>query len=155
MSRPPDATTAPGALQALAAAIDQNHELKAKVEAVADELASSNQLAETQIAEGTTMLPALQVLKDGMAVERQVQEVACELQQVNVSLSQGLGEVLQVEQALDRSRQALHDSKAELASSIDAERAASWRAMHDGRTGLPNRSLFDDWVIEVMRRVMQ
>jgi diguanylate cyclase (GGDEF)-like protein len=148
MSVVPEAPEVPeagsGALQALETAIDQSHEVKAKIEACADELAANNQLAQAQIANGATTLPAEQALQEGVAVERQVQEVAGDLQQVNEQLSQGLGEVQEVELALSRSRQALEDSKTALASSIEAERSASWRAMHDGKTGLPNRSLFDD-----------
>lgn len=144
MSTMPAPSAGSGALNALEAALDQNHEVKAKVEACAVDLASANQLAKAQIASGATMLPAKQALDDGVAVERQVQEVAADLQQVSANLLQGVSEVQQVEKALSRSRRALLRSRAELVTSINAERAASWRAMHDGTTGLPNRSLLND-----------
>lgn len=133
-----------GALHTLEAALGQSHEVKAKVEACAEELASANQLAKAQIARGATTLPASEVLQGSVSVERQVQEVAGDLQQVSANLEQSMDEVHRVERALSRSRKALSRSQAELATSIQAGRAASWRALHDDKTGLPNRTLFND-----------
>ena len=132
------------ALDALEVALEQSHEVKAKVEAVADDLALANEVAKERIAEGTTTLPAAQVLQAGIAVEVTVQECADDLQQVTRNLAHGVDEVKAVEQALTRSRDALAESEAALASSRNAERVASHKAMHDQKTGLPNRALFDD-----------
>ncbi|MDP3822415.1 MAG: GGDEF domain-containing protein [Burkholderiales bacterium] len=131
-------------LDALGAALEQSHDVRAKVEAVADDLASANDVAKDRMAEGATTLPAAEVLETGLAVERTVQEVADDLQQVTRNLAHGVGEVKAVEQALIRSREALAESEEALAASRDAERSASHRAMHDHKTGLPNRTLFDD-----------
>ncbi len=131
-------------LDALEAALEQSHDLKAKVEAVADDLASANDVAKDRIADGATTLPAAQVLQAGLAVELTVQECADDLQQVTRNLAHGVGEIKAVDQVLSRSREALAESETALAASRDAERAASHRAMHDQKTGLPNRALFDD-----------
>jgi diguanylate cyclase len=131
-------------LNALETALDQSHGVKAKVEACAEDLASANDLVKVRIAEGATTLPATQALRNGVAVELKVQECADDLQQVTDNLAHGMGEVKQVEQALSRSREALVESEAALATSRQAERAASLQAMHDRKTGLPNRTLFDD-----------
>jgi diguanylate cyclase (GGDEF)-like protein len=131
-------------LDALETALEQSHDVKAKVEAVADDLASANDVARDRMAEGATTLPAAQVLQAGLAVEQTVQEVAGDLQEVTSNLAHGVDEVKAVEQVLSRSREALAESEEALAASRKAERAASHRAMHDQKTGLPNRSLFDD-----------
>ena len=143
-AREPAETAGSIAQIALETALIHSDGAQTKVAACVDELASAIQFAQAQIANGATSLPAQQALQDGIAVERQVQEVAEDLQRVSDHLTEGLGEVQAVEQALGRSRQALAASTAALAISLDAERDASWRAMHDERTGLPNRSLFDD-----------
>lgn len=131
-------------LDALEAALSQSHDVKAKVEAVADDLASANDVAKDRIAEGATTLPAAQVLDAGLAVEQTVQECADDLQQVTSNLAHGVDEVKAVEQVLSQSREALAESQTALVASRDAERTASHRAMHDQKTGLPNRALFDD-----------
>lgn len=131
-------------LDALEAALEQSHNVTAKVEAVADDLASANDVAKDRMAEGATTVSAAEVLQAGLAVEQTVQECADDLQQVTSNLANGVDEVKAVEQVLSRSREALAESEAALAASRDAERVASHRAMHDQKTGLPNRALFDD-----------
>lgn len=125
-------------------ALDQSHEVKAEVRACAEDLGVANELAKAHISDGDSMMPAAQVLQNGLAVEQRVQGCADDLQQLAENLSDGVDEVRAVEQALSRSRLALADSEAALALSRDAERTASQLAMHDQKTGLPNRTLFDD-----------
>lgn len=129
---------------ALDAALDQSHDVKAKVEACAEDLASTNDLVKVRIAEGETTLPATQALQDGVAVELKVKECADDLQRVTDNLAQGVDEVEAVKQALNQSRDALVASDAALVAAREAEQAASHRAMRDEKTGLPNRTLFDD-----------
>lgn len=131
-------------LDALETALEQSHDVKAKVEAWADDLASANDDAKERIAEGSTTVPAAEVLQTGLAAEQTVQECADDLQHVTRNLAHGVDEVKSVEQALARSREALAESEQALATSRDAERTSSQRAMHDQKTGLPNRTLFDD-----------
>lgn len=128
----------------LATALDQSHEVKAEVQACAEDLGMANERAKARIAQGASMLPAAQALQNGLAVEERVQGCADDLQQLANNLSDGVDEVQAVEQALIRSRLALADSEAALALSRDAERTATQIAMNDQKTGLPNRTLFDD-----------
>lgn len=150
-------------LHVLDAALDQSHEVKAEVEACADDLGSANDLAKARMATGAAAPPADQALREGLAVEQRVQGCADDLQQVTDNLAHGLEEVKAVEQALIHSRAALAELQAALAASRSAERTASHLAMHDQKTGLPNRTLFDDrlaqaiasaerhgWVLAVM-----
>ena len=131
-------------LHALDTALDQSHGVKAEVEAVAEDLVSANEQAKARIADGATTLPAAEALQDGLTVERRVQAVAADLQEVTDNLARGVGEVKAVELALNRSREALAESEAALAASREAERVATEIAMHDQKTGLPNRTLFED-----------
>jgi diguanylate cyclase len=141
---PTEAPTPADTLNALEAALDQSHDVKAKVEACAEDLASTNDLVKVRIAEGQTTLPATQALQDSTAVELKVKECADDLQRVTDNLAQGVDEVKEVKQALSESRDALAESEASLAAAREAEQAASRRAMKDQMTGLPNRTLFDD-----------
>ena len=143
-SPPADATTPSRMLHVLDTALNLSHDVKAEVEACAEDLGSANDLAKAQIAEGATTLPATQALKSGLAVELKVQGFAEDLEQVTDNLAHGVNEVKAVEHALKRSRIALAESEAALAASRNAERVASEIAMHDQKTGLPNRTLFDD-----------
>jgi diguanylate cyclase (GGDEF)-like protein len=129
---------------ALEDTLDQSHEVKAKVEACASDLATANGLVKDRITEGETTLPAAQALENGVAIEVQVQECADDLQHVTANLAKGVRKVKEVEQALNRSHEALAESEMALATSRQAELAARRRAMHDQKTGLPNRTLFDD-----------
>lgn len=143
-SPPEDAATPSSPLHVLDKALDQSHDVKAEVEACAEDLGSANDLARARIAGGATTLPAAQALQNGLAVEQRMQGCADDLQQVTDNLAHGVAEVKAVEQALIRSRAALADSEAALTASRNAERTASQIAMHDQKTGLPNRTLFDD-----------
>jgi diguanylate cyclase (GGDEF)-like protein len=139
-----------GPPSALETALDQSHGVKAKVEACADDLASANDLVKVRLADGETTLQATQALLHGEAIELKVQECADDLQQVTDNLAQSVGEVKAVQQALSDSRDALQESEAALAMSVQAERAASRRALHDPKTGLPNRTLFDDRLAQAL-----
>ncbi len=138
-------------LEVLDQALDQSQDVKAEVEACAEDLGSANDLAKAQIAGGTSRLPAAEVLlQNGLAVKERVQGCADDLQQVTDNLAHAVDEVRLVEQALNRSRAALADSEAALDASRLAERMASRLAMHDSKTGLPNRTLFDDRLAQAL-----
>ncbi len=144
-------TTSPSrTLHVLDTALDQSLEVKAEVEAVADDLGTANDLAEARIADGATTLPAAEVLRSGLAAEQKMVDCAADLQQIADNLAHGVDEVRAVEYALARSREALAASEAALAKSRDAERMASQIAMHDQKTGLPNRTLFDDRLVQAI-----
>ncbi len=129
---------------ALDLALEQSHEVKAKVETCADDLATANEIVKEQIAGGTTVLSAHETLLAGTTVENTVQECADDLHEVTETLAQGIEDLAQTEIALTESREILADTQAALAISQEEERDARRRALHDSMTGLPNRDLFDD-----------
>ena len=145
-SRPPTAGTPvpPVAAVALEQALEQSHDVKAKVEACAEDLAQANEGAKRTIAAGATTLPARQTLDHNEAVETKVQECAEDLDSVTKTLAQGIDDLKVVEVALASSRAALAETTASLASALASEERANLRALHDHTTGLPNRALFDD-----------
>jgi diguanylate cyclase (GGDEF)-like protein len=116
---------------ALEQALEQSHDVKAKVEACA-------------IADGATTLPADKALQDSQVVEATVQECADDLDEVTATLARGIADIKQVEVALTRSRAALVEAETALLTAQEDERHATLRALHDSATGLPNRVLFDD-----------
>lgn len=145
---PPLATAgipaAPISPVALEQALQQSHDVKAKVEACAEDLTQANQGTKRTIAAGATTLPARQTLDHNEAVETTVQECAEDLESVTKTLAQGIDELKVVEVALASSRTALAETTAALASALASEEQANLRALHDHTTGLPNRALFDD-----------
>jgi diguanylate cyclase (GGDEF)-like protein len=139
-----DKTGRADASDALDLALEQSHEVKAKVETCADELATANEIMKEKIAGGTTVLSATQTLLAGTTVESKVQECADDLQEVTETLAQGIEDLAQTEIALTQSKDILADTQAALAISQEEEREARRRALHDSMTGLPNRDLFED-----------
>jgi diguanylate cyclase (GGDEF)-like protein len=129
---------------ALDLALEQSHEVKAKVETCADDLAAANEIMKEEIAGGTTMLSAQKTLLAGTTVESKVQECADDLLEVTETLAQGIDDLAQTEIELTESREMLAETQAALANSQEEEKEARRRALHDSMTGLPNRDLFDD-----------
>ena len=125
-------------------ALEQSHEVKAKVESCAGDLMLVNESAKQTIAGGATTLPAKETLEHNEAVEAKVQECAEDLESVTTTLAQGIDELRLVEAELARSTTALAETSASLESAPAGEERANFRALHDHMTGLPNRALFDD-----------
>lgn len=122
---------------ALGLALEQSHEVKAKVETCADGLAIANEILKDQIAGGTTLLSAQTTLLAGTTVENKVQECADDLHEVTETLAKGIDDSASTEAALTESREMLADSQAALAISQEGERDTRRRALHDAMTGLP------------------
>ena len=129
---------------ALDLALEQSHEVKAKVEACADNLSTANEEVKRKIAEGATTLSAHKALEQSASIEVQVQEAADDLHEMTETLAEGIDDLRHTEIALESAQAALADSEAALAISQDSEREAIRRSLHDATTGLPNRVLFDD-----------
>lgn len=129
---------------ALEQALEQSHDVKAKVEACAEDLALKNEAVQQEIADGATTLSADKALQDSQVVEATVQECADDLDEVTATLAWGIADIQQVEVALTRSRAALVEAETALLTAQEDERHATLRALHDSATGLPNRVLFDD-----------
>jgi diguanylate cyclase (GGDEF)-like protein len=129
---------------ALEQALEQSHDVKAKVEACAEDLALKNEAVQQEIADGATTLSADKALQDSQVVEATVQECADDLDEVTATLARGIADIKQVEVALTRSRAALVEAETALLTAQEDERHATLRALHDSATGLPNRVLFDD-----------
>ncbi len=139
-----DPPVPPVAAASLGQALEQSQEVKAKVEACAEDLAQANEGAKKAIAAGAATLPARETLDHNEAVENKVQECADDLDSVTKTLAQGIDELKVVEVALASSRTALAETTRSLASALASEDRANLRALHDHATGLPNRALFDD-----------
>lgn len=137
----PDEDAAPDAFDR---ALGKSREVKEKVEACADDLATANEVVKEKIAGGTTLVSAHETLQDSTIVESKVQECADDLHDVTETLAQGIDELAQTEIALTESREILADTQTALVISQEEEREARRRALHDSMTGLPNRDLFDD-----------
>ena len=129
---------------ALERALEQNVDVKAKVEEAAGDLASAHDTVKKQIAEGATSVSAHQALANTKKVESKVQECVADLHEVNETLSHGIDDLKRTEIALTQSRKALADTEGALATAEEEEKKANLRALHDSTTGLPNRDLFDD-----------
>ena len=127
----------------LVLALEQSHEVRDKVAAVADDLASTNEVVKQQIADGVTVLPAEATLADSESVEDRVKECVDDLHEVNATLAQGIDDLQQTEIALMRSRAALAVTEYALVTALEGERKARALAQHDTATGLANRDLFD------------
>jgi uncharacterized phage infection (PIP) family protein YhgE len=107
----PAAPAAPSrTLHVLDTALDKSHEVKAEVEAVAEDVGSANDHVEAQLAGGASTLPAAEALANGLAVEQRIQECADDLDEVTATLARGIADIKQVEIALTRSRVALAEA---------------------------------------------
>lgn len=134
----------PDAAVALGQALEQSHDVKAKVESCAEDLACANSNAKKLIAAGSTTLPGRQTLDHNEAVETKVQECAEDLKGVTETLAQGIEDLKLVEVALASAQVTLAETNVALACAREGEQQAIQRALHDPTTGLPNRALFDD-----------
>jgi diguanylate cyclase len=142
----------------LALAINQTHDVQEKLGLCADNLGSSNDVAQMRQAAGANPLSADKSLANNRRVQREVQECAHDLYELTETLMDGIGEVK------EQTRIALAQSENALASAQNGEeKKAHLNVLHDSTTGLANRELFDnrlthaialakrhDWTLAVM-----
>lgn len=95
-------------------------------------------------------MPAQEALENSQTVEIKVQEFAGDLQEVTETLARGIDDLKDVEPALKRSLEALAKSEVAIATSLQGEKKAKFDGMHDPRSGLPDRVLFDDWLAQAI-----
>lgn len=136
-------TSATSMAPTFAAALEENKDVKVRVEGVASDLASASAALETRIARGNPELAAHVALKVSKQVEDKVQECADDLHAVNERLAEGVAAVEHTEAALAAARAALVDTRSALSAAEAEAREALLAARHDSATGLPNRQYFD------------
>lgn len=139
----PRTTENPTGAPTLAAALEENKDVKERVEGAASDLASAGAVLKTNIAGGNPELAARVALKVSKEVEGKVLECADDLHAVNVTLAQGVADLEHTEHALAAAREALVETQSALANAEASEREAVLAAHHDSATGLPNRELFN------------
>jgi diguanylate cyclase (GGDEF)-like protein len=133
----------PNKAPTLAAALEENKDVKVRVEGAASDLAASSALLETKIAGGDSELAARVALKVSKEVEDKVQECADDLHSVNETLAQGVAAIEHTESALAIARDSLVETQAALVAAQAGEFEALLAARHDSATGLPNREYFN------------
>lgn len=145
MSVEPTLPTAPRAAPAaLDVALVHTLEVREKVEACADDLASKNESVKQQIERGATTLPARASLRANEAIEAKISECVDDLHRVSETLAHGVEDLKMVELELATAKEALAQTESSLAVAQEDELRARLQAMHDAATGLPNRMLFND-----------
>ncbi len=118
-------------------ALDQNEQVRDKVEQAGVGLSSVNAALKGEIA-GRVSVPSVEsALNQSEAVEVKVQEAATELVSVNDALVAEIAERHHLERELEKTNQALAQSRAK-------EQKSRQSALHDAVTGLPNLTLFND-----------
>jgi diguanylate cyclase (GGDEF)-like protein len=121
----------------LSRTLDQSEQVQGKVEQAAADLSSVNAVLKDEIAGGVPLATAELTLDRSEAIEGQIHEAAEELVAVNDALAEEIDERRDLERRLSTSDAALSESRA-------AERKSRHSALHDGATGLPNATLFND-----------
>ncbi|MEO7530403.1 MAG: GGDEF domain-containing protein [Sediminibacterium sp.] len=122
---------------AIAHALARSELVQVAVETCADDLAAANSAFKRTMAGGSLVEAAHTSLAITERVESKVRESSDELLEVNESLAKGIADLKITETALTRSREALAETEANLAT-------ARMRALHDPATTLPTRELFDN-----------
>ncbi len=140
-------------LSSIKLAVVQTDNVKQKLETCALDLHSSNTLVKAAIAEGGSGSPpwARQSLESNEKAQLDVQECADDVHEVARTLTNGIGEMAdQTRIALLETREALARSRADLENAQEGEISARLLALHDPLTGLANRILFDDRLMQAI-----
>lgn len=127
----------------LATALEDNKDVKVRVEEAATDLASARSVLKAKVAGGNPELAARVALKVSKEVENKVQECADDLHAVNVTLAQGVAALERTENTLAAVQESLVDTQRALAAAEAGEREALLAARQDPATGLANREHFN------------
>ena len=123
--------------------MEQNKDVKARVEAAAGDLAASGAVLETKIAGGHLEMAAGVALKVTKEVEDKVKECADDLHTVNETLAKGVTALKRTEGVLAVVKETLETTRSALVEAKEGEQKARDAARHDAATGLPNRESFN------------
>ncbi|MBC7483152.1 MAG: diguanylate cyclase [Rhizobacter sp.] len=127
----------------LVAALEENKDVKVRVESAANDLAIAGMELKAKMAGGDPERAVQVALKVSKDVESKVAECADDLHAVNETLAQGVADLERTEDALATARAALVRTRAALTAAEEGQREAQFAARHDPATGLPNREHFD------------
>ncbi|MDP9141864.1 MAG: GGDEF domain-containing protein, partial [Pseudomonadota bacterium] len=135
---------------ALEGVLKKTEDVQQKVEAVVDDLGSTNRDVKKSLDEGAETLPAGRTLADGVRVESAVKEVSDDLHNVNDILLDGIDQIkkadialVNVQVALEQTEVALEQTEESLVAAQHKEQVALQKALHDSATGLAKRELFN------------
>lgn len=126
--------------------LDQSKEIKADVEAAAEQLGSVNAVL-TNNAKVMPPFPTIEeVIAQNEEAEKKVIKAAEDLQQVNAELTKQVTERIDIESELRETQNDLLEVRADLSKSQEKEKDALHIALHDPLTGLPNRLLLEQYL---------
>ncbi|HYH44000.1 MAG TPA: GGDEF domain-containing protein [Burkholderiales bacterium] len=140
------ATPVPSLLSAprLVTALNQSVQVRDKVEECVQELSLITGVLTQEVAERVSLDVVEQALHHSEEVEIKVQECADDLSFVNETLTEEIRERRKLESKFAEIKGELADAQSDLSDSLTKEQHARHLSLHDGLTGLPNRSLFND-----------
>ena len=133
--------------------LQQSRDIKVKVEACADDLGVINSIVKKEITAGAITETTHRAIAESESIEDKVQACADDLDDVNAKLASGVSDLKQAQAALTGYKSALAHAEVALEKSRRAERAAQIQSLHDQKTGLPNRALFDDRLTKAIASV--
>ena len=119
-----------GHTKSLAKALGQNKHVNELVQQSAEELATVNTVLQQEFEETAAPSAVEAALEQNATIEEKVQDASAQLMGVNLALEREVRVLVKVEH--------------QLAAVVEQQGAASYVALHDALTGLPNRALFND-----------
>ena len=129
---------------ALKLVLEKSREVKKRIATCSTDLVIANEIVTRRLAETSTPLSAHDLMVSSEEINERVQEGAEDLQGINQSLAQGIDELTKTESSLTDTREALGRTETALTVADGERKKFESEALHDLKTDLPNRRLFDD-----------